>query len=710
MHRRVLPALRRAHRIIGVASLTLWGGSGEASTPLGQATVASPAAIGIGASEPTCTTTVGGNAYAGIAAGCGASSDVTDPTDFQPGLGFNGGIAVGAGTTTTGANDIAIGSSNQAHGDSAIVFGVGATGGVAGTNVNNTITIGVDTRTTGSNGIAIGTSTRASDTSTTAVGPWAAAVQPNATAFGTLSLAAGIESTALGYGAKVLSGRGVSLGSQATAEGGFSVALGSGAIARSTGAFNGSPIAIGSNANATGVYGSPNPLDPNGSTFEAIAIGNAATATGQTGTALGWTSSATGLWSTAIGGAAAATGARSTAVGVTAQASGASSLAVGYGAVATHADSVALGPSAATTVGARTNYVAYALAAPRTSAGEISVGSAGAERQITNVAPGAAPTDAVNVSQLNQIAQNTAGSLGGGAAYDATSGTYTGPVYSVGGQAYNSVGDALGAQDTIVSTQGGSLASYLGGSATYNAVTGSIGGGVTINGNRYVTMTDAIADVQELALASVQYDNADHTQVTLDGATGTRITNLAPGELNETSTDAVNGSQLYQTNTTVNQLVQGKAGLVQQESAGAPITVGGNTGGSTVNMAGTAGDRRITGVADGVGPNDAATINQLNNLSQGVNGQVARLNNRIDTVQSRSNGGIAAAMAMATLPQAYLPSRSMLSLGGATWNGGSGYAVGLSTVSDNGSWVVKLSGGASSRGDYGGAVGVGYQW
>ncbi len=287
MHRRAVPALRHARRIIGVASLTLWGGAGEASTPLGQATVASPAAIGIGASEPTCTTTVGGNAYAGIAAGCGANSDVTDPTNFQPGLGFNGGIAVGAGTTTTGANDIAIGSSNQAHGDSAIVIGVGALGGVAGTNVNNTTTIGVDTRTTGTNGISIGTSARASDSNTTAVGLWAAAVQPSATALGVLSLASGVESTAPRLQRESAVRQRCLLGSQATAEGGFSVAVGSAATARSTGASSGSPIAIGANANATGVYGSANPLDPNGSTFEAIAIGNAATATGQTGTALG---------------------------------------------------------------------------------------------------------------------------------------------------------------------------------------------------------------------------------------------------------------------------------------------------------------------------------------------------------------------------------------------------------------------------------------
>ncbi|MGE8591710.1 MAG: YadA-like family protein [Alcaligenes sp.] len=52
----------------------------------------------------------------------------------------------------------------------------------------------------------------------------------------------------------------------------------------------------------------------------------------------------------------------------------------------------------------------------------------------------------------------------------------------------------------------------------------------------------------------------------------------------------------------------------------------------------------------------------------------------------------------------------MFSVAGGAWNGESGYAMGLSTVSDNGSWVLKGTVAGSSRGDYGGSVGVGYQW
>ncbi len=110
--------------------------------------------------------------------------------------------------------------------------------------------------------------------------------------------------------------------------------------------------------------------------------------------------------------------------------------------------SVALGAGATTAVGSRTGYTGYGLAAPQNSAGEVSVGSAGAERKLTNVAAGSAPTDAVNVSQLDQVAQNTATSLGGGVSDDSTTGNYTAPSYSVGGNTYNNVGDALGAQNT----------------------------------------------------------------------------------------------------------------------------------------------------------------------------------------------------------------------------------------------------------------------
>ncbi|WP_230380973.1 YadA-like family protein [Pseudomonas guariconensis] len=86
------------------------------------------------------------------------------------------------------------------------------------------------------------------------------------------------------------------------------------------------------------------------------------------------------------------------------------------------------------------------------------------------------------------------------------------------------------------------------------------------------------------------------------------------------------------------------------------------------------------------------------------------LRNDMQHMDNRLSAGIAGAMAMASLPQAYEPSKSMVSLGGATWRGESGLSLGLSTVSDNGKWVIKGLANTTSRGDIGAALGVGYQW
>nr|WP_255581998.1 YadA-like family protein [Cupriavidus sp. AU9028] len=445
---------------------------------------------------------------------------------------------------------------------------------------------------------------------------------------------------------------------------------------------------------------------------EAIAVGPTTIVNGDNGIGIGNGAlvEMTAPGGTAIGQNALVSQADAVALGTNAQSQGIQSLALGAGSQAVFANSVALGAGSVTTVGARAGYTAYGVGGGQNSVGEVSVGNVGAERQITNVAAGSAPTDAVNVSQLNQVAQNTATSLGGGASYDSTTGSYTAPTYSVGGATYNNVGDALGAQDTIVKNQGDSLANHLGGGTTYNPATGTIGGGFTVNGKTYANVADAIGDTAGEVANSIQYDNSDRSQITLGGTNGTKITNVAAGNIAENSTDAVNGSQLHQTNTTVNNLVEGKVGIVKQENSSAPVTVGADTGGTSVSVAGRDGDRRITGVAEGQAPTDAVNVSQLNRVSEGIDQRFAGMDGRIRAVENRANAGIASAMAMAGLPQAYLPSKSMLAIGTATFNGETGYALGLSRVSDNGSWVFKASGAASSRGDYGGAMGVGYQW
>jgi autotransporter adhesin len=138
---------------------------------------------------------------------------------------------------------------------------------------------------------------------------------------------------------------------------------------------------------------------------------------------------------------------RSTAAA--AQAQGLDSVALGPNAVASADRGVALGAGAVASRagmgGAREAFTGTAVASNQ---GAISVGDAGSERQITNVAGGTQATDAVNLRQLRAVGGNLAGALGGGAGF-AADGTFTAPTYAVANQRFASVGDALGALDNV---------------------------------------------------------------------------------------------------------------------------------------------------------------------------------------------------------------------------------------------------------------------
>ncbi|WFF39152.1 YadA-like family protein [Moraxella nasibovis] len=115
------------------------------------------------------------------------------------------------------------------------------------------------------------------------------------------------------------------------------------------------------------------------------------------------------------------------------------------------------------------------------------------------------------------------------------------------------------------------------------------------------------------------------------------------------------------------------------------------------------GGNRITNVAPGVDATDAVNVSQLQ-------GTANYLNNRIDGVADDANAGVSSAMAMAALPQAYIPGKSMLTGGIASYNGEGAVAVGFSKLSDNGRWVLKVSGSADTQGNAGGAVGAGFHF
>ena len=251
-----------------------------------------------------------------------------------------------------------------------------------------------------------------------------------------------------------------------------------------------------------------------------------------------------------------------------------------------------------------------------------------------------------------------------------------------------------------------------------------------------------------------------------------QIKHVAPGEISKTSTDAINGSQLYQVaakpltftgnknSDTGNdgsqqklgsslKIVGGLAdnavasnknirtevtdGKVDIQFADAPtfggkvtaptFQAGNNTlddkgltiagGPSVTNKGIDAGDKRITNVADGVDDHDAVNMGQLRAIKNGgtVNqNQINQLGQRIGKLEDNSNAGIAGSIAQSSIPQVTRAGASGIGIGTGYYGGQSAIAVGASAISDGGNWIVKGSFSINSQGRAGVGAGALYQW
>ena len=197
--------------------------------------------------------------------------------------------------------------------------------------------------------------------------------------------------------------------------------------------------------------------------------------------------------------------------------------------------------------------------------------------------------------------------------------------------------------------------------------------------------------------ANVDKSIGDSTALTFEGSDNITTTTTDSGikfDLNgNISVDNITAATVTTGNTTVN-------------TDGVTIKDG-----PSVTAAGIdAGDKVITGVADGLEVTDAVNFGQLSALDSKLSNSVNELGYKINEVEDDANAGISAAMAMSSLPQAYIPGKSMVGGGIATYNGQSAVAVGVSKVSDNGRWVIKVNGTADTQGNAGGAVGAGFHF
>ena len=322
-------------------------------------------------------------------------------------------------TGATGENSIAIGPNASTSPISAgsITMGLNA----KSLNEKN-IAIGVDAYSSAAGGVSLGNGAQTTNNNSTAIGSSAKAKEANATAVGMNATALGNQSTAIGSNTNVADGarESVAIGNNASTAKSYSFAAGPNAKTAEQ-----LSVAIGFNANATGLHAVA--IGPNATTgtnaWSTIAIGNNANATLRHGVAIGDNATTKGDLAIAMG-TNSTSQYQSVSLGAESAANGGSSIALGASSNATVGGSVALGNSTvagsnmfdATSSGATfkndagvNTPVSFAANSSAIS-GAVSVGKAGNERQIQNVAAGrisATSTDAINGSQLHAVLNNS---------------------------------------------------------------------------------------------------------------------------------------------------------------------------------------------------------------------------------------------------------------------------------------------------------------
>lgn len=217
------------------------------------------------------------------------------------------------------------------------------------------------------------------------------------------------------------------------------------------------------------------------------------------------------------------------------------------------------------------------------------------------------------------------------------------------------------------------------------------------------TTNYAYADI----LGSVyQFAAAEPVGVVTVGGKGKerRVQNVAAGLVSRTSTDAVNGSQLFALAEAVD---QGAIGLVRQHPTNGVIGIANHRLGNEVNIANAAGEaRRLSGVAEAVAPTDAVNKGQFDR-------EIGGLNNRVSGVEKQVNrikGAVSNAVAMASMPQATNAGQRMVSVGTGHTHGITAVSVGLSGLSDNGKVSFKVNTSVSQKSDFAVGAGLGFAW
>ena len=378
------------------------------SKKLAFAVLAAAAAVGATVapvSAATPVSTADGFIFAAVGDQAGQTPDTTH-NSISYGTVANGtatSIAVGQGNTITSANgsSSAYGNQNTINGNQANAFGDGntVTGAFAQAFGDSNVINGTNAIGYGYNNTVAGTTTNyrdrtfdnESDAATLQTGSW----NSNSVAIGSKNTALGSSALAVGNEAKAKMSETIAIGHEAQADKTWGIAIGTRATASDV-----RSLALGHQAKSAGYKANAIGADATANGNHANAIGSSATATGDHAQAFGAGAQATGVRTNVFGSDAAATADYSIAIGNKANASTANSIALGANSTTRSATSVTNATVAGHTFGG------FAGTSP---VGSVSVGKAGEERQIHNVAAGkisADSTDAVNGSQLYSVAND----------------------------------------------------------------------------------------------------------------------------------------------------------------------------------------------------------------------------------------------------------------------------------------------------------------
>ncbi|MDF3101840.1 YadA-like family protein, partial [Burkholderia semiarida] len=323
-------------------------------------------------------------------------------------------------------------------------------------------------------------------------------------------------------------------------------------------------------------------------------------------------------------------------------------------------------------------------------------GLAGA-RRISGVAAGVNATDAANVGQLNQVIGTVNTIAGNALSYDDP----TKLSVTLGGL-------GAGAAVTIHNLAPGALSA-----TSADAVNGAQLFATNANVAANTSAIDALSarlgailpsrfsqSLPEPGQGSLKYaafnstgagsvaTGADATAIGSNAvATGDRSVALGVGAVAQGSGSIAVGSGA--STTGANAVALGAGSVADRDDS---VSIGNSATGTT---------RTLANVSAGTAPTDAVNVQQLND-------SVTNLSNRIEHDRRDANGGIAAAVAIASLPQAPAPGKSMVAIGGGTYGGQSAMALGISTYA--GHWILKANGSTDTRGTVAAGVGAGFVW